>query len=118
MQRNNELFQENYVRSTNEQQLFAAWRQAKSENEKMIEEYKKLQLEVNKMREDFKKVMFKNSQLEKILNQPKEEEIIEYFTDEEELAKETEWIRIKEKNKNKKKKNEHFTNAVTTKQNR
>ena len=104
MQRNNELFQENCVRTNNEQQLFAAWRQVKGENEKIIEEYKKLQFEVNKMREDFKKVMFKNSQLEKILNQPKEEEIIEYFTDEEELAKETEWIRIKEKNKNKKRK--------------
>ena len=61
MQRNNELFQENYVRSNNEQQLFAAWRQAKGENEKIIEEYKKLQFEVNIMREDFKKVMLKNS---------------------------------------------------------
>ena len=37
---------------------------------------------------------------------------VEYFTDEDELAEETEWIRVK--NKSKKMENEHFSHSTPT----
>lgn len=94
MQQNNALFQENYARSQNEQQLYMAWK--KTEVEKGNAETRVIQLE-----QVMEQLKLKMSELENRLTQKTPTQKIEYVTDEEELAKETEWIRVKNRKKRK-----------------
>jgi Associated with zinc fingers len=94
MPRNNQLFQENYARSQNEQILYNEWKKTECERDIIFNKFQQIQ-------SDLRNLQRKYAELEKIVN--KEEERIEYHTDEEELARETEWIRAKEKNTKKRK---------------
>lgn len=94
MQQNNALFQENYARSQNEQQLYTAWRKTEAEKERA--EKKAIQLE-----KIIEQLQIKVVNMEKRFSENKQTQKIEYQTDEEELAEETEWIRVKNRKKRK-----------------
>jgi regulator of replication initiation timing len=81
------LFQENYVRSQNEQALYAAWKHAVEETNTLNTLLNTLQTQMQDLRSEIANLKGENEQVRK-----PEPEHIEYRTDEEELAKETEWI--------------------------
>ena len=87
IQQNNILFQENCVRSHNEQALYAAWKQALEENLTLNTLLNTLQIQIQEMRSEIENLKGENEKGRKLDPKP-----IEYHTDEEELAKETEWI--------------------------
>lgn len=102
IQQNNALFQENSARSQNEQVLFAAWQKSENEKASIINRLNALQTQlenVQKVNADLhvKFAMFEKSSTQNPPTLQKEKELMEYFTDEEELAKETEWVRVKNK---------------------
>ena len=90
---NEDIFEENYRRSNNEEILFQEWKKMHNENSILISNLKDIQNQLDIMKKKY-------DELEQKINNSNEKE---YCTDEEELAKETEWIRKKER-KNKKKK--------------
>lgn len=103
MQHNQTLFQENYVRSQNEQILYTEWKKMEQEKINAINEVHNLQVQLNQVMIMNEGLQKKFAELEKRL--PKEDETISesvtYQIDEEELAKETEWIRAKNRKKRK-----------------
>ena len=86
-QQNNMIFQDNCARSQNEQALYAAWKHAVEKNNTLNTLLNTLQAQMQEMRNEIKNLKGENEQIRK-----PEPEPIEYSTDEEELAKETEWI--------------------------
>lgn len=91
---NNELFQENSTRTQNEQVLFLAWKASQQEKNSLNDK-------VSQLQEQLVTLQNKYIELEKQLMQKMqitEPEEVQYYTDEEELARETEWIRVKTKN--------------------
>jgi len=110
IQRNNELFQENFSRSQNEQLLYNEWK--RTENEKNI-----IFANMQKLEQQLAIMQRKHIELEKKRLNPMEEEEkqIEYYTDEEELAKETEWIRVKGKKNKKRRMDTSLSPPTTTK---
>jgi len=98
IQQNNMLFQENYVRSQNEQALYAAWKQAVEENNTLNTLLKTLQTQIQDLHSEGANLKGENKQVRKPELEP-----IEYHTDEEELAKETEWILQRKGNAKKRK---------------
>lgn len=98
IQQNNMLFQENYVRSQNEQALYAAWKQAVEENNTLNTLLNTLQTQIQDLRSEVANLKGENEQVCKPESEP-----IEYHTDEEELAKETEWILQRKGNAKKRK---------------
>lgn len=95
IQQNNVLFQENFTRSQNEQILYTGWRKAEEEKNTLLQTISKLQSQMANMQK-------KHEEMEKRLPQKKDEENVEYHTDEEELARETEWIRVKNRERKRK----------------
>jgi len=86
IQQNTMLFQENCVRSQNGQVLYAAWKNEVEENNNLNILTKTLQTQMQEMRSDIANFTGDNEQ------QPTHDSAnTNYFTDEEELAKETGW---------------------------
>lgn len=97
MQQNQALFYDHQTRSQNEQTLCNAWLSAKQEREK-------LQIIIQQMQRQMKEMQLKltNKNMPPEKNQLKEQsKRDEYFTNEEELSRETEWIREKHSRKRK-----------------
>lgn len=78
---------ENCSRTQNEQILYMGWKNAERERNLLINKVEQLQSQINFLQKNLEG-------MEKRLAQG----TFEYFTDEEELAKETQWIRVKGKN--------------------
>lgn len=96
------LLQENYQRSQNEQILYNCWKSA--EHEKNTAKYRvdQLQSQLDKIHKMYEELNTKYSGIEKKLSNKTEElGTVEYNTDEEELARETGWIRAKNRKKRK-----------------
>jgi uncharacterized protein involved in tolerance to divalent cations len=85
MQENTMLFQENCVRSQNEEALYAAWIKAVEEKENLTNLIKTLQAQMQELRSEIATLKGKNVQV--IQQVPAS---TDYYTDEEELAKEME----------------------------
>jgi hypothetical protein len=126
MQQNTVLLQENYMRSQNEQALYAAWKKAVEVNNNLTTLVKTLQTHVQQLHEKLDALTEENRQLtqqvpastdyytdEDVLakeltgkNMQVSQQVpasTEYHTDEDELAKETEWIVHHKKNAKKRK---------------
>jgi len=90
--RNHELFQDNLNRSENEQLLFNEWKRAENEKNALSVKMEWLESQLNIIKKQY-------TELQEKLAKPESKDIqAEYHTDEEELAKETEWIRRKDRN--------------------
>ena len=87
IQQNTMLFQENCVRSQKEQALYAAWKNAVEENNNLKILIKTPQTQSQEMRSDIANLKGAND-----LESTQGPTTTEYFTDEEELEKETGWI--------------------------
>ena len=87
IRQNTMLFQENCLRSQNEQALYAAWKNAVEENNNLNILIKTLETQLQEMRSDIAKLNGANDQ-----ESTQGPTTTEYFTDEEELQKETGWI--------------------------
>lgn len=88
--------------SQNEQQLYNEWKNMQLEKETAINKANQLQLQLEKLIKINEELQIKYAELEKKINQTSERkttEKVEYHTDEEELAEETEWIRTKNRKK-------------------
>jgi len=85
MRQNTVLFQENCVRSQNEQALNAAWKSAVEEISNLSTLITTLQAQMQELRSEIAAFTGENVQVEQ-----QEPASTEYYTDEEELAKETE----------------------------
>lgn len=97
-----EIFQENYVRSPKEETLYKEWRKAmvgwtnsNNENQHLKSLIDGLQIQVNELRNQLSSGT--------TVGQSCSSGTPEYKTDDEELAQETEWIRVKHKSKKRKK---------------
>lgn len=60
--------------------------------------FAEMALEMGHLRSQLMIMQKKCTELEKRINQTEQDEKIEYYTDKEEFAKETEWIRVKQRN--------------------
>jgi len=98
MQQNTMLFQESCVRSQNEQALYAAWENAVEENSNLNTLITTFQAQMQELRSEIAGLTRENVRVEQ-----QEPANVEYYTDEEELAKETEWIVQHKRNATKKK---------------
>jgi len=98
IQQNTMLFQENCVRSQNEQALYAAWKNAVEENNNLNILIKTLQAQMQEMSSDIANLTGDNEQ-----ETTQDPANTEYFTDEEELAKETGWNLQNKRNAKKRK---------------
>jgi TolA-binding protein len=98
MQQNTMLFQENCVRSRNEQALYAAWKNAVVENNNLSTLITTLQAQMQELRREIATLAGENEQVGQ-----QEPASTEYYTDEEELAKEMEWIAQHKRNAKKRK---------------
>ena len=65
IQQNNMLFQENYVRSQNEQALYAAWKQAVEENKTLNTLLKPLQTQIQDLHSEVVNLKGENEQVRK-----------------------------------------------------
>jgi hypothetical protein len=99
LHQNNVLFQENYKRSQNEEVLCNEWQKAIAEIKQLRDKIGKMQLHVAELESKSKvsEIMINAS-----TGSNQEANRVEYFTDEDELAEETEWIRAKNKSKKRK----------------
>lgn len=104
VQAQNVLFQENCERTHNENLLFNAWKMSQKQVQEMNLKLQRLQnqiIELHKLytkpKENPMKVNINTNTSNSAVNIEK----IEYFTDEKELEKETEWIRVKNRKKRK-----------------
>lgn len=99
-QQNQFLFQENQIKTQNEQSLYNAWQIEKNSRIGLEQTVRNLQQQMQEMQTAINRMA--NSQIKSPASdeQTKSQET-QYFTDEEELIKETEWV-TKEKRKNKK----------------
>jgi hypothetical protein len=92
LHQNSVLFQQDYKRSQNEQILY-------NERQKVIAEKKQLSDMIGEMQLHIAELenKFKGPEVSGNANISSNQEAtrVEYFTDEEELAEETEWIRVK-----------------------
>jgi uncharacterized protein involved in tolerance to divalent cations len=86
MQQKTMLFQENCVRSQNEQALYAAWKKAAEENINLPALVKTLQTHTQELRTEIEALTGENMQVSQQVAAS-----TDYYTDEE-LAKETVWI--------------------------
>jgi len=101
--RNHVVFQDNTTKTENEQLLFNEWK--KAENEKNA-----LCVKMEWLESQLKVVMKQYTDLqEKLAESDKKDDQTEYHTDEEELAKETEWIRQKTRNYKRKRMDMYLT---------
>lgn len=103
----NNLFQENYQRSQNEQALYIEWLRVGNENKELNNIIAQMQSNINKLEIQIKKLSNQSNTVrtqEKTLTSQEE-----YWTDEEELARETEWIRVKSRQNKRKKMDTSFT---------
>jgi hypothetical protein len=98
IQQNTMLFQENRVRSQNEQGLYAAWKNAVDVNNNLSTLIKTLQAQMQELRSEIVNLTGENEQERK-----QDPTNTEYYTDEEEVAKETGWILQNKRNAKKKK---------------
>lgn len=106
IQQNNALFQENSARSQNEQALYSAWKNSEYEKNCLTNKLNAIQQQFEQIQKNYLDLRNKYTGLEKSLannyiKQMEEPKPDQYFTDEEELAKETEWIRVKNRKKRK-----------------
>lgn len=104
IQQNNVLFQENSARSQNEQALYNAWKNSEYERNCLTSRLNIIQQQFEQMQKDYSDMQNKYTGLEKNLvkistTQKEEIKPDQYFTDEEKLAEETEWIRKKNRKK-------------------
>lgn len=92
VQQNQNLIQENQVRAANEINYHNAWKE-------QIEVNGKLQTTITQMQIHMQRMEKQIQEYEKDKSRPKDQSTPEvvYETDEEELARETEWIRVKNK---------------------
>jgi hypothetical protein len=99
LHQNKVLFQENYKRSQNEQVLYNEWQKVIAEKKQLSDMIKEMQLNIAELENMFQafEVMGTAS-----TNSNHKAARVEYFTDEEELAEETEWIRVKNKGRKRK----------------
>lgn len=84
----NELLTDNSERTKNEQILYDKWKKTEREKSAMVQKLNQIQRQLINMQEKY-------NELEKKLVQNEDKSKVDYCTDEEELAKETEWIRAK-----------------------
>lgn len=94
-QHNQALFNENQVRSQNEQALYNAWVHEKQERQKMDIIIQQMKIQIDSLQAKMEK---KEQQQNGAKSTVKD---TEYLTDEEELSKETEWIRVRNTKKRK-----------------
>jgi len=99
LHQNNALFQDNFQRSQNEQALYNEWQKAIAEKKQLSDIIGQMQLHIAELENKFKTLEETGND-----NNSSNHEVtrVEYFTDEEELAEETEWIRVKNKGKKRK----------------
>jgi len=99
LHQNNVLFQENYKRSQNEQVLYNEWQKVIAGKKQLSDMIEEMQLQIAELENKFKtsEVMGNAN-----TSSNQEETRVDYFTDEEQLAEETEWIRVKNKSKKRK----------------
>lgn len=103
LQQNNVLFQENYQRSQNEQVLFNSWKLSETEKVKAKAKADQLDLQLKELKVMYDELTLKYKELEKkYIPSTTEKKTVEYHTDEDELAYETEWIRVKQNRKKRK----------------
>jgi hypothetical protein len=107
MQQNNMLFQENCVRLQNEQALYSAWKCAVEENKTLNTLLNTLQTQMQERRCEIANLKWETERVRKPESEP-----IEYHTDEEELAKETEWILQRKGNVKKRKMDTSSTSST------
>lgn len=102
-QQYNALYQENTARSQNELALLNALKKTEAERDNLADKVQQLQFQIDKILKTNEELMKKYAGLEETMATNIDNTIkpIEYFTDEEELAKETEWIRKKNRKKRK-----------------
>lgn len=99
-QQNQSLAQVNQNGANNEMNYYNAWIAEKTAREQLQDKVNQLQKQV----EDLKKQILQEKESKDVRNKERENipnQVIEYFTDEEELARETEWIRVKNNKKRK-----------------
>lgn len=97
---NSALFQENINRSQNEQVLYSEWKKVTNEKNQLNLTIASMQKQIKDLEQRLSQTQAQNNEnTSKTLNKATSD--IEYFTDEEELAKETEWIRVKNYKKRK-----------------
>jgi len=114
-QENNVLFQENCQRNQNEQKLYMEWQYAVSEWRNAENAWKianseigQLKSVVNILQKHIDELKAKMTRMgatepnEPAIPIPSSSKEPEYLTDEEELAKETEWIRVRHRSKRRK----------------
>lgn len=101
MHQNDYIFQENYQRSQNEQVLYIEWLKATNEKKELNNIIAQMQSNINKLEIQIKYLTNQSNTVRTKEKTPPRQE--EYWTEEEELARETEWIREKSR-KNKRKK--------------
>ena len=99
LHQNNVLFQENYERSQNEQVLYNEWQKVIAEKKKLSDMIGELQLHITEL-----EIKFRAAEVMGNANNSSNQEAarVEYFTDENELAEETEWLRVNNKSKKRK----------------
>lgn len=95
-QQNQALFSENQARSQNEQALYNAWLNEKQEREKLQTIVHQLQMQMQILQ---KTVNDKNTT--ENIQSKNTQTCEEYHTDEEELSRETEWVRVRNSKKRK-----------------
>jgi seryl-tRNA synthetase len=107
IQQSSVLFQENYQRNQNEQKLYMEWRAADNAWKIANSEIGQLKSMVNNLQQHIDELKSKTMRID--VAEPNEpatpissssSKEPDYQPDEEELAKETEWIRVKYKAKN------------------
>ena len=96
LHQNNVLFQENYERSQNEQVLYNEWQKGIAEKKVLSDMIGEMQLHIAELENKFKAFEEMGNANASSNQEPTR---VEYFTDEDELAEETEWIRVKNKSK-------------------
>lgn len=107
-QQNNALFQENIARSQNEQALYNAWKIEASAKNNLVIKLNNVQMQLENLQKLYIELQSKYTGCDKgsTQNSPSKEKVqteMQYFTDEDDLAEETEWIRKKIKNTKKRK---------------
>jgi len=87
LHQNNVLFQENYKRSQNEQVLYNEWQKVLAEKKQLSDMIGEMQLHIAELENKFKAFeVMRNT----TTSSNQESTRVEYFTDEDELAEETE----------------------------
>jgi CRISPR/Cas system endoribonuclease Cas6 (RAMP superfamily) len=90
------LFQENYKRSQNKQVRYNEWQNVLAEKKQLSDMIGEMQLHIAELENKFKAFEVMGNAT---TSSNQESTRVEYFTDKDELAEETEWIRVKNKSK-------------------